>query len=71
MPKCFIITPYGEKKDASGKTINFDEAFNALSKRSLGSVGSKPFEAIKISKVLKAPIDRLQPVDIENCKGFG
>jgi len=39
MPKCFIITPYGEKKDASGKTINFDETFNALIEKVIRECG--------------------------------
>jgi O-acetyl-ADP-ribose deacetylase (regulator of RNase III) len=30
MAKCFIITPYGRRTDAEGRTIDFDEIFNAL-----------------------------------------
>lgn len=51
MAKCFIITPYGEKKDASGKTINFDETFNALIEKVVRESG---LEAVRSDQDLES-----------------
>jgi O-acetyl-ADP-ribose deacetylase (regulator of RNase III) len=45
MAKCFIITPYGKKKDATGKTVNFDRIFNALIERVVSDAGLEPLRS--------------------------
>jgi hypothetical protein len=47
MAKCFIITPYGKKKDANGKIINFDKVFNALIEKVVTDAGLEPIRSDK------------------------
>jgi hypothetical protein len=44
-PLCFVLMPFGEKKDAMGKSINFDEVYKQLIAPAIASVELEPLRA--------------------------
>lgn len=44
-PLCFVLMPFGEKKDASGATINFDAVYETLIKPAVIEAGMDPIRA--------------------------
>jgi O-acetyl-ADP-ribose deacetylase (regulator of RNase III) len=49
--RCFVIMPFGEKVDADGKTINFDEVYRQLFLEPAQSLG---FEVIRCDEIAMA-----------------
>ena len=44
-PLCFILMPFGKKKDENGKTIDFDKIYNDFIKPSIEDAGLEPIRA--------------------------
>jgi tetratricopeptide (TPR) repeat protein len=44
-PLCFVIMPFGIKKDSEGNEINFDEIYNSLIKPAINSAKLSPIRA--------------------------
>ncbi|MDH3530674.1 MAG: DUF4071 domain-containing protein, partial [Acidobacteriota bacterium] len=44
-PLCFILMPFGQKRDASGRTIDFDRVYEDLIKPSIEDAGMEPIRA--------------------------
>lgn len=57
--RCFVIMPFGEKKDADGETINFDEFYEkviyvAITGEPMSKVGGPQLECIRCGKIAQA-----------------
>jgi O-acetyl-ADP-ribose deacetylase (regulator of RNase III) len=48
--KCFVIMPFGEKKDADGKVIDFDKVYKYLIKKPIESIGHTCIRCDEISE---------------------
>jgi len=46
-PLCFILMPFGKKKDATGREINFDAVYELLIAPAVGAAGMEPLRADK------------------------
>lgn len=44
-PLCFILMPFGKKKDDNGKTIDFDKIYNDFIKAAIENAGLEPIRA--------------------------
>ena len=44
-PLCFILMPFGKKKDEKGKIIDFDKIYNDFIKTSIEQSGLEPIRA--------------------------
>lgn len=53
MPEtCFVIMPFGEKTDAEGRTVNFDDVYRLLVKVAIQSVGG--VECVRCDEIAEA-----------------
>jgi O-acetyl-ADP-ribose deacetylase (regulator of RNase III) len=57
--RCFVIMPFGEKTDADGKTINFDEIYDkviqvAITGEPMRKAGGPQLECIRCDKIAQA-----------------
>ena len=57
-PLCFVIMPFGKKKDTDGKEIDFDEIYNSLIHPAIIMAGMEPMRAPKKKRLLKTPTPR-------------
>lgn len=57
--ECFVIMPFGEKKDADGKTINFDKFYDecireAITGEPMREAGGPPLECVRCDEIAMA-----------------
>ena len=52
--ECFVIMPFGDKKDAEGKVINFDEIYTYLIKNTVEALDDPPMTCIRCDEIAES-----------------
>ena len=50
LPTCFVIMPFGEKKDVEGKTVDFNEIYDRIISGAIEDAGLAPTRTIDVEK---------------------